>query len=157
MANDTMHPSTLPTYTKKPIISGLGATLTLTEDLSGSTVVFDRAAGTVITLPAACALGTTFDFVTSVTVTSNKNEVITGAAAELMVGQILNCDTDSSDAIAIWKSLVATGNVSVNFNGTTQGGIIGDKFTVTKYSTTKWEVTGVTTGTSTVATPFATS
>lgn len=142
---------------KRPVISGQGATRTLNENESGSVCLFDRAAGIVYTLPAACAPGTFFEFDVSVTVTSNAAKIITGAGTELMVGSILNCDTDSSDAVAIWKSLVAAGNVAVSMDGSTKGGIKGDWIRCTKLNSTTWQVTGVTNGTGTVATPFATS
>ncbi len=158
MANNT-NISSLPVYRKQNIIDTLGATLALSADKSGSRIVFDRAAGTAVTLPAGAPNGTFFDFVIGVTNTSVGNKVITGAAAELMVGYILNCDTDTSDALAIWKSLVGTSNISFTLGGanTTTGGIIGDCVTVTKVTPIKWQVNGVTGGTGTVATPFATS
>ena len=74
-----------------------------------------------------------------------------------MVGQILNCDTDTSDAVAIWKSLVATSNIAVSMNGTTEGGVKGDWIRVTKLDATTWGVHGQINGNGTVATPFATS
>lgn len=142
---------------KRRVISPNTATYTLNENQSGSVVNFDRAAGTIYTLPAACNPGTFFDFYVSVTATSNNHKVITGAGTELMVGQILNCDTDTSDAIAIWKSLVATSNIAVTMNGTTKGGIKGDWVRVTKLDATSWGVHGQTNGTGVVVTPFATS
>ncbi len=141
---------------KKVIVSGSGATVSLNASQSGATVLFDRAAGIVFTLPANNP-GVYYDFFVSVTITSGAAKVITATGTELMVGQILNCDTDSSDAVAIWKSLVATSNIAVSMNGTTTGGIKGDWFRVTCLNTTTWAVNGMTTGTSTVATPFATS
>lgn len=147
--------STLAGITKV-IVSGSGATVSLTAAQSGATVLFDRAAGIVFTLPANTP-GIYFDFFVTTTITTNAAKVITATGTELMVGQILNCDTDSSDAVAIWKSLVATGNVAVSMNGTTTGGIKGDWFRATCLNTTTWTVNGMTTGTSTVATPFATS
>lgn len=141
---------------KRPVVANSGATVSLTAAQSGSAVLFDRAAGIVYTLPAN-APGIYFDFFVTVTITTNAAKVITAAGTELMVGQILNCDTDSSDAVAIWKSLVATSNIAVSMNGTTTGGIKGDWFRATCLNTTTWTVNGMTTGTSTVATPFATS
>lgn len=160
MANETGYAkAAIPSYTRRPIIDGLGATLQLTAQQSGSIVCLDRAAGGTITLPAGAPNGTFFEFIVTVTNTSVGNKIITGAATELMVGYILNCDTDSSDAVAIWKSLVGTSNISFTLGGsdTTKGGIIGDRVVVTKVTSTKWEVVGNTGGTGTVATPFATS
>lgn len=142
---------------KRRVISVNSATNTLNENQSGSVVLFDRAAGTIHTLPAACLPGTYFDFYVSVTCTSNAHKIITGAGTELMVGQILNCDTDTSDAVAIWKSLVATSNIAVSMNGTTKGGVKGDWIRVTKLDSTTWGVHGQINGNGTVATPFATS
>lgn len=140
----------------QPIVSGSGATVTLTKDQSGSAVLFDRAAGIVFTLPANTP-GMVFDFFVTVTITSGAAKVITAAGTELLVGVINNTDTDSSDAIANWKSLVAAGNIAVSMNGTTTGGIKGDWIRFTCLNSTTWNVVGFTTGTSTVATPFATS
>jgi len=142
---------------QKPVISGLGATRTLNPDETGSLILLDKADGIVLTLPTAPQPGTFFEFMVSVTATSNSYKIITGAGTELMVGSILNCDTDTSDAVAIWKSLVATSNISVNLNGSTKGGIKGDRIVVTCLNSTTWQVTGTTNGNGVVATPFATS
>lgn len=157
MANNNGTIQTLPSVNRQPVINSLGSTLTLTADKSGSLIIFDRAAGTVVTLPTTPAVGTYFDFMVSVTVTSNADKVITGSATELLVGSVLNCDTDTSDEVAIWKSLVATANISTNFDGSTKGGIKGDWLRFTCLNSTTWHVTGVTNGTGTVATPFSTS
>lgn len=142
---------------KRRVISGLGATLTLNENQSGSIVSLDRAAGTTVTLPVGCLPGTYFDFMVATTVTSNSDKIITGAGTELMVGGILNCDTDSSNATIVFPSLVATANLSVNLNGSTKGGLKGDNVRVTKVDSVTWQVSGQVNGTGVVATPFATS
>lgn len=140
----------------RPVVSGSGATVTLTKDQFGAVVLFDRAAGIVFTLPANTP-GGWFDFFVTVTITGGAAKVITAAGTELLVGTIFNTDTDSSDAIASWKSLVATSNIAVSMNGTTTGGIKGDWLRFTCLNSTTWNVSGFTLGTSTVATPFATS
>lgn len=139
-----------------PVISGLGATRTLNVNESGSVILLDKADGIVITLPSA-APGTYFEFIVSVTLTSNAYKIITAAGTELLVGSIINCDTDSSDAIAVWKALVGSSYLSVNFDGSTKGGIKGDRVRLTCLNSTSWQVSGVTNGTGSVATPFATS
>ncbi len=108
-------------------------------------------------LPHAFQLGMWFEFMVTVTSTSVGYKVITGAAAELMVGQIVNCDTDSSDAVAIWKALVGSSYIAVILGGadTTKGGIKGDRFKVTNVNSTTWVVEGNTNATGTVATPFS--
>lgn len=142
---------------RRNIIDGLGATLTLKQNQSGACVVLDRAAGTTVTLPAGANKGTFYEFMVSVTKSGGSDKVITAAATELLVGSILNCDTDTSDAVAIWKALVGSAYLSVNLNGSTKGGIKGDRFRLTKLNDTTWQVEGVTNGTGVVITPFATS
>jgi hypothetical protein len=141
---------------KRHMVSGSGATVTLTADQSGAAVLFDRAAGIVFTLPAAVA-GLCFDFFVSVTITSGAAKVITSTGTELLVGTLLNTNTSSSDAVANWKALVASSYVAVSMNGSTTGGIKGDWLRFTCLNSTTWNVSGMTLATGTVATPFATS
>jgi len=155
MANESRFLPT-PRVGFRPIIT-LTTARTLKEDESGSVVVLNAAAGFTTTLPANCVNGTFFEFVVGVTVTSVGAKIITGAAAELMVGTILNTDTDTSDTLASWKSLVGTSNISLNLNGTTKGGLIGDRIVVTKITSTKWQVSGNILSTGAVVTPFANS
>lgn len=142
---------------KRNVISGLGATRTLSEDESGSVVLFDKADGIVVTLPAAAPVGTTFDFAVSVTLTSNVYKFITGVGTELIVGQILGCDTDTSNTTIVWPGLVGSSYIAVSMNKTTTGGIKGDSFSVTKLNATTWLCNGHVNNNGTVATPFSAS
>lgn len=140
----------------RPVVANSGATVSLTASQSGSAVLFDRAAGIVYTLPTNTP-GAYFDFYVTVTITSNAAKVITATGTELLVGTLINTDTDSSDAVASWKSLVAANNIAVSMNGSTTGGIKGDWFRFTCLNGTTWNVSGFTLGTGVVATPFSTS
>lgn len=137
------------------VISGQGATRTLSQDETGSTVLFDRAAGIVYTLPLA-KVGTYFDFVVTTTITSNSAKVITGAATELLIGGYVNVDTDTSNAVAVFTGNGST-HIAVTQNGTTTGGILGTKLRFTCLSATRWMVEGFVQGNDVVATAFATS
>ena len=141
---------------KKNIISGSGATASLSEFDSGSLVLLDRAAGIVFTLPAACAVGTTFDFLVTTSVTSNSYKVITGAGTELLIGGYMSIDTDTSNAVAAFTGNGST-HIAVTSNGTTTGGLIGTSLKFTKLTSTQWEVSGMMMGSGVVATAFATS
>lgn len=145
-----------PLEFSKPVISGEGATRTLNETESGSTCLFDRAAGIVYTLPTAPTPGTHFDFIITTTITSNAAKVITGAGTELLIGGYTNVDTDTSNAVAAFTGNGST-HVSVSMNGTTTGGILGTKLRFTCLSSTRWMVEGIVQGSGTVATAFATS
>jgi len=142
---------------KRNVISGLGATRTLSEDESGSVVLLDKADGIVLTLPVDAPVGTTYDIVVSVTLTSNVYKFITGAGTELMVGQILGCDTDTGNATLVWPGLVGSSYIAVSMNKTTTGGIKGDSFNATKLNSTTWLVNGHTNNNGTVATPYSAS
>lgn len=140
---------------KVTVISGSGATVTLTAAQSGSIVLFDRAAGTVYTLPAPVA-GLTFQFHVLTSVTSNAHKIITSGASIFMTGSLVNIDTDTSNAVAAWTADGSTIR-SVSMNGTTTGGLQGTLIRLICISSTMWMVEGIDQGSGTVATPFATS
>lgn len=142
-------------YGRQNVIANSGATVTLTETQSGSTCLFDRAAGIVFTLPVPLQ-GLYFDFHVRTSVTSNAHKVITDAAASLLIGSLINIDTDTSNAVAAWTADGSTIR-SISMNGTTSGGLIGTWFRFTCVATTLWMVTGIDQGSGTVITPFATS
>lgn len=143
---------------KKPLISGLGATRTLSEAESGSTVLLDRAAGIVITLPVAIP-GTYFDFVATVSVTTNAYKIITAVGTELLIGGYTSIDTDSSNAQAVFTANGTT-HIAINMTAAASnalGGIAGTKLRLTCLSATKWIVDGEVNCAGTPATAFATS
>lgn len=142
-------------YSRKPVISDLGATRTLSVDETGSTILLNRAAGIVVTLPLAIP-GLTYDFAVTTSVTSNAYKVITGAGTELLIGTLASNDTDTSNAMAGFAGNGST-HVAISMNGTTTGGLAGTKFRFTCLSATRWMVEGVNQGSDTVETPFATS
>ncbi len=140
---------------KNNVITGLGATRTLNELESGSQIVLNRAAGTVLTLPTAKA-GISFDVFVATSVTTNSYKIITSVGTEFLTGNILSVDTDTSNALAGFTGNGTT-HVAVTMAGTTTGGLIGTRLRVTCLSSTLWSVTGENFGSGTVATPFATS
>lgn len=138
----------------RQVIDGVGATRTLAPEESGALCLFDSAAGVVYTLPAP-VVGMQFEFLTKVTITSNSAKVLTDSASTFMVGAaaLLNNAAASGEAF----SANGTTHRSVNGNGTTTGGIIGDRIRVTAISSTLWAVDAVMVQSGTAATPFATS
>lgn len=143
----------------RQVISGVTAasTRTLLPSESGALVLFDAASGITFNLPAPSTLqiGAYYDFATTVTITSNSAKTITDATTTFLVGSILI----DSIATASPGGFSANGTTirSVNGNGTTTGGIIGDAYRVTLISATVWAVSGVMVGSGTLATPFATT
>lgn len=139
---------------RRNIISGVGATRTLTALESGSICLFDRAAGIVYTLPAPVA-GMFFEFRTTVTITSNAAKTITDAATTFLVGSMQSLTATS--AVSFASTANGTSHVAVSSNGTTTGGVIGDNYCVEAISATQWAVNGMVSGSGTLATPFSTS
>lgn len=137
------------------VISGVGATRTLTQGETGSLCLFDVATGVVYTLPQ-CKAGLTFTFVVSVAVSSNAHKFITNSATEFLVG---GCGSFSSAVAEGGDAFAANGTThrAMSSNGTTTGGQPGQLVTVTGISDTQWVVTGNTIGSGTMADPFATS
>lgn len=143
---------------KANVISGSGATVTLTAAQSGSTALFDRAAGIVYTLPA-CSAGLTFNFAATVSVTTNSYKVITSTGTELLIGATESIDTDSTNAIAAWTgngtTHIALTQAAASTNAT--GGLQGSFVTFRCLSSTLWLVSGTTLAAGTPTSPFATS
>lgn len=136
------------------VIDGVGATRTLAATESGALCLFDRAAGIVYTLPPP-VVGLEFEFMVTVTVTSNAAKVITDAATTFLIGGI----TVSNSGAATGKMFAGNGSthIAVSQNGTTTGGVIGSKLKFKCISSTVWAVDGVVNGTGTEATPFSTT
>jgi len=138
------------------VISGEGATRTLLASESGATILMDRAAGQVYTLPTP-VVGMKFRFCSTVTVTSNAYKVITQTpASEFIIGSIVSANATVAASGDIFTAN-GTSHVAISENGTTTGGVIGDDFTLEAISTTQWLITGRNSGSGTNATPFATS
>jgi hypothetical protein len=145
------------------------ATLTLDEVNFAGRLINITAATTTITLPALNAtadpssagpgsdpnspnnLGISYTFFVTTAATAVK--VITAASNFLLGGVSMS----TADAAA--SNFVANGTTirSINLNGTTTGGIVGSFFTITAVTATQWLIQGELIGSSTLATPFATS
>lgn len=140
------------------VISGARVTktavATLTAGDSGALCVFNSAAGDIYTLPVPTA-GLWFDFVVTVTATSNNQKVITSQATEFLLGTFVQ-STDGTYTSALQSANGTTIRSWVG-NGSTTGGIKGDWFRVTAISATQWVIWGMGSATGAEATPFATS
>lgn len=137
------------------ILNATAATLTVTPDDSGKTIVLSRAAGIAITLPYP-EVGLNYKFVV-ITSASTGSYVFTASSLTdnslLFRGGVSLVDSDTSDAHTYTVADVANDNV-IELNGTTQGGLIGTWLKLKCLVAGKWEVSGVIRGSGTVATPF---
>lgn len=139
----------------RQIIQSVGATRTLLPGESGALCLFDRAGGIVYTLPTPKE-GMMFEFATTVTITSGAAKVITATpASQFILGTVFGYTTDATEIDGF--SANGSTHVAISSNGTTTGGVIGDRYTLT-YTGSVWLIEGnIFCGTDTPATPFATS
>jgi len=134
-------------------IDANAATLVLKAEDSGKTILFNRAAGCDVTLPASTP-GLKYKFKVITSVTSNDYSVNGAAATDLFIGGITSDDTDTSNAARFFNADGSDDDV-MSMNGTTTGGLIGTNFEVTCVAASKWFIQGVNKGSGEVATPFA--
>ena len=137
-------------------VSGGGSTLSLTAALhDGRTALFDTAAGTTLTLPAATGSGNRFRCVVSVLATTNAH-VLQCVGTDMMQGACGIVDTDTGDATIQFAALVGDTFDTVTMNRTTTGlGAPGDWVEVEDVVSGVWAVRGVIRASGAVATPFS--
>lgn len=133
--------------------SGNGATRTLTAAQSGQTFLFDRAAGIVYTLPAPVP-GMTFDFVYTVTITSNAAAVVTNAGTVFVAGAIHILVSAAITGLDFQCN--GTSHIKITSNGTTSGGILGGHVRFVAATSTLWVVDGLLVGSGSTVTPCST-
>lgn len=126
---------------------------TLTAEDNGALLIFDAAAGYTITLPPA-AKGLWFDVTVDTTVTSVA-AVLACATGDFFKGTILQGQPTTFTQTA--RTANGSTHLKWSGNGTTTGGIIGDKMQVVAESDTVWRISGINSATGSTATPFATS
>ena len=133
----------------------LAVSTTINQEQHESRMIVMGGAGSArtFTLPAATGSGAIYTFVVGAVNTSNYL-IKTAAGTDTFDGSILNGDSDTSGACRLWSP--AATDDTITLNGTTTGGAsIGDWVEVHDLAANQWAVTGVTTGTGTVATPFS--
>ena len=137
----------------RPVVSGAGATQTLTARDSGSIVLFDRAAGITYTLPPP-QVGLWYEFHVTVTGTGTYR-VETSASTIFMSGNV-NIEVDDNTTGKAFPGN-GTSHLACRAAAALSGWLIGGSFSVTCVSSTLWVVKGILQGSGTLATPFVTS
>jgi hypothetical protein len=132
--------------------------IVLTEAQSGRLVLVDDAAGLDFTLPAIATaqIGTWFEFLVTVTITSNSFRV-TAAAGDLLNGGVLAIDFDAAYTAPQAAFYVPdfSDDLVMTCNGGTTGGKKGTRIKFEAVSATQWFVTGTLVGDGVLATPFS--
>lgn len=139
---DRMQPQTITsaTYTLDP------------ENNQGTVIWANRAAGITFTLPASVGDGTTYTVVLAATVTSNSTIIKVANSTDVMTGQA-QIASGADNSVSVWETAAASDTITMN--GTTTGGLKGDKIVLQDVAAGNWSVLYVGAGTGTLATPFS--
>lgn len=134
-------------------ISVTTATLTVTSAAHASgTIVLNRAAGITATLPAATGSGFRYTFVVGTTVTSNSIIIRVANSSDVMTGVAINA-ADGGDTAVMFET--ASTSDTITLNGTTTGGVRGDRVEVEDVAANLYYVRVVGSATGVEATPFS--
>lgn len=126
------------------------ATLAVTAtDYNGQIINLSRAAGIVVTLPAATGSNAVYQFEVATSVTSNSYIVKVANATDVMNGFSSVAGTTG----ALFSTLPASDTVTMN--GTTTGGLIGSYVQVTDLAAGYYLVRASLVGSGTPVTPFS--
>lgn len=131
-----------------------GSALTVTTAHAGRLIQLDTAAGSTCTLPAATGTGNVYEFVVTVLATSNSHIIKVANGTDVMVGYVINQDTDTSNAFTGFNT--TTTSDTITLNRTTTGSVtIGERFRLRDVKAGYWAIDGYTTSTGSPATPFS--
>lgn len=134
-------------------ISLTAATYTLTAEAhSGTTLVAARAGGITCTLPAASGYGSEYNFFVSTTITTPSLIIQVANATDVMQGMALVAQ-DGGDTVVAFET--ASTSDTITMNGTTTGGIRGDRVRIKDVASGLYEVQVYSSATGTEATPFS--
>lgn len=134
----------------KPI--NITASTTLNASHANTVITANAAAGMTLTLPAAAGTGRTYEIVVGTTVTSNNLIVAVANASDIMSGTHIMAQ-DAADTAVIFET--AADSDTITMNGTTKGGIKGDRIILKDVASNLWSVTIIGAGTGTEATSFS--
>lgn len=134
------------------VVALTDATLALTNVLhAGNIVAVDKADGSTITLPVATGSGDKYSIYVETTITS-VGLVIQVTTTDIMKGGVM-VKQDGGDTVVGFET--ASDTDTITLDGSTKGGITGEKWIIEDVEAGVWAVNGVTSATDTEVTPFS--
>lgn len=119
---------------------------------AGATLVVNAAAGLTLTLPAATGTGYEYDIMIGTTVTSN--DVIINASTNGGIMSGVACfAADGGNTLVAFETAADTDTITMD--GSTQGGIKGDRIKLKDVAADLWAVNIIGSATDAEATPFS--
>lgn len=138
-----------------PAPIGIGASKTLTQQNSGSTILLDTAAGSTATLPAATGSGNKYRFIVTTTASSNAHKILAASVSDFIIGNAVG-HTAAGATLAFSSAAATNHSIQMPFAGTQpSGGFIGDYFNFTDVGANLWAVDGMYQAGTTATTPFS--
>lgn len=129
------------------------ATATITNDAhAGKKIILNRAAGIVVTLPAATGSGAAFEFYVQTSVTSNAYDIRCPSGSEFFGHATIHQDGGAT----LVSFDAADNDTEISMNGSTTGGLRGARIKVVDLYTGHWHAEVYSAATGTEATPFTT-
>ena len=107
-----------------------------------------------ITLPAATGSGNEYTFRIDVVATGTAHTIKVANTADILAGFAIQA-TASTTLVTNWLTTATDDTISVN--GTTKGGLVGDKIVIVDVATARFHVEMIGGGSGTAATPFSAS
>ena len=132
-----------------------GGTETATvADHGDRIILWDTAAGSVVTLPAATGSGVKIKCVISAIATSNAHIVKVANGSDTIKGAIIIADQDSAGTVTAF--VTASDSDTITLNRSTTGSVtVGEWVELIDIAANVWAVSGVLTNTGSGATPFS--
>ena len=128
------------------------ASATLTPSDAETICTVNAAAGLTLTLPAASGSGAKYMIYIGTTVTSNNVIIQVANASDVMAGLVVSA-ADAGDTLNGWET--ASTSDTITLNGTTKGGVKGDRYELIDCAANLWAVNGWSSSTGTEASPFS--
>ena len=128
--------------------------LVLTLADAGQTIHMSNANAQTFTLPAATGTASRFEFFVSKTALGDKVFQVANSTDEF-AGIVYQVDTDTGDALVAYPCVAADNFDTLTLNGSTKGGLAGDKIVFIDMSDGFWSIEAHTMCTGTAASPLS--
>jgi hypothetical protein len=122
-------------------------------DHNGRFITLNRAAGQLITLPAAIGDGSLYRFIIGASITSNSTIIRVANTFDAFQGLQLSL-SDNAAAVLGYAAVAGTDD-TVTFDGTTRGGLAGDTVEIRDVAVNRFQVNVFNRATGTEATCFS--
>jgi len=126
--------------------------VTVSPRLPDEVYVVNAAAGAEVTLPPATGSGFRYTFIVGTKLTSNTNVIQVANSDDIMQGVVIGA-AETDDSVNGWEA--ASDSDTITMDGSTTGGIVGDRVELVDVAENVWAVNGIIQQTGTEATPFS--